>query len=119
MKVQNLQSQNLNDGYLGVYENKHGKSDFNAPKNPKGIEDLNYIVDLAYAQMSKRDQDFEFAHSIDRNLSLKVKTRLYQKVTKANKVILDDMLYDIINIDYSKETDLMYLYMEEVRSIVK
>ena len=54
MKVNNL---NLNDGFLKCYRDKNQKSDFNAPNNPKKYHDMEFIVELAFEEMSKRDKD--------------------------------------------------------------
>lgn len=116
MKVSNL---NLNDGFLRCYRDKKLQSDFNAPKNPKKIDDMEYIVELAFEEMSKRDKDLSFVESLGRELSLKVKTRLMDGVSKKCKVAIDDRLFDVIYIDYSKKENLMYFYLEEVRRIVE
>ena len=115
MKTTNL---NLNDGFLQCYRDKSKKSDFNAPKNPKTLEDMEFIIELAFGEMSKRDQDLAFAETLGRNLSLKVKTRLIEEVVdKKCKVVINGCLYDTIKIDYSKQDNLMYFYLEEVRKL--
>ena len=43
MKVSNL---NLNDGFLRCYRDKKLQSDFNAPKNPKKIDDMEASTSL-------------------------------------------------------------------------
>lgn len=116
MKVSNL---NLNDGFLRCYRDKKLQSDFNAPKNPKKIDDMEYIVELAFEEMSKCDKDLSFVESLGRELSLKVKTRLMDGVSKKCKVAIDDRLFDVIYIDYSKKENLMYFYLEEVRRIAE
>lgn len=116
MKVNNL---NLNDGFLKCYRDKKQQSDFNAPKNPKKYADMEFIAELAFEEMSKRDKDLSFAETLDRTLSLKVKTRLLEDVSKKCKVTIGDKLYDVIYIDYSKKDDLMYFYLEEVRKIAE
>ena len=116
MKVNNL---NLNDGFLKCYRDKNQKSDFYAPKNPKKYDDMEFIVELAFEEMSKRDKDLAFAESLDRTLNLKVKTRYMSAVTKKCKVAIDDKLYDAIYIDYSRKDGLMYFYLEEIRKIAE
>lgn len=110
---------NLNDGYIACYTVKERQSSFNAPMNASDEADLNFVVSLAYEEMSKRDQDLEFAEANGRNLSIKVKTHLYEAVNKSCKVILGESLYDIIKLDYSRKDGLMYLYLDEVRKIVR
>lgn len=114
-----MKTSNLNDGYIECYAVKEKKSSFNAPMNATGLDDLEFIVSLAYEEMSKRDQDIEFAESLRRSLSMKVKTHLFDGVKKNSKVILGNSLYDIIKLDYSRKENLMYLYLDEVREIVR
>ena len=40
-------------------------------------------------------------------------------VSKKCKVAIDDRLFDVIYIDYSKKENLMYFYLEEVRRIAE
>lgn len=109
----------LNDGFIDCYKLKDTKTDFNAPKNAKKLSDMSLIVSLAYEEMSKRDQDLEFAETIGRQLSLKVKTHLYEDVNKSHKVVLNGSLYDIIKLDYSRKENVMYFYLEEIRKIAE
>ena len=64
-------------------------------------------------------KDLSFVESLGRELSLKVKTRLMDGVSKKCKVAIDDRLFDVIYIDYSKKENLMYFYLEEVRRIAE
>lgn len=114
-----MKIENLNDGYVKVYRALKRKNDFSAPVNAKSWKDLEYVVELAYKEMSKRDQDDQFAQSIGRKLSLKVKTRLYEDIDKTMKVVRGNTLYAIIKIDYDRDKDIMYLYMEEERTIAQ
>lgn len=111
--------QNLNDGYIKIYQDKEIESDFSAPVAPKKVSDMEYIATLAYEEMSKRDQDTEFAESIRRKLSLKIKTRLYEKITSSMKAVLNGSIYNILKIDPDKKQELMYLYLEEGRKIAE
>ena len=83
-----MKMENLNDGYVKVYRRAQKKqNDFSTPVNTKSKKDLEFVVELAYKEMSKRDQDDQFAESIGRKLSLKVKTRRYEDVDKAMKIV--------------------------------
>lgn len=114
MKTSNL---NFNDGFLKCYKDKNQQSDFNAPKNPKKFDDMTFVVELAFEEMSKREKDLTFAETLGRTLSMKVKTRLMEDVTKKCKVVINDMLYDVIYLDFNRKESLMYFYLEEVRKI--
>lgn len=117
--LKQVKTASLNDGFIECYKVNDVKSDFNAPKNAKKLSDMTHIVTLAYEEMSKRDQDLEFAETLGRQLSLKLKTHLYDEVNKMHKVVLNGSLYDIIKLDYSKKDRVMYFYLEEVRKFVK
>lgn len=108
---------NFNDGFITVYKDKELKTDFNAKKNIKTKDNLEFVVKLAYEECSKRQQDFDFAESNNRTLSLKVRTRFYKDITFKDKVILNDTLYDIYDLDIDRRNQHLYLYLEEVRKI--
>lgn len=115
-----MKMENLNDGYVKVYRRAQKKqNDFSTPVNTKSKKDLEFVVELAYKEMSKRDQDDQFAESIGRKLSLKVKTRRYEDVDKTMKIVRGSTLYAILKIDYDREKDVMYLYMEEERTLAE
>lgn len=112
-----MKATNYNDGYIRVYKEKNKESDFGARKNIKTFDDLEFIVKLAYKECSKRQQDLEFAEANSRTLTLKVKTRLYDKAKNNHKVVINNTLYDIIYIDYDRVNREMYLYLEQVREL--
>ena len=106
-----------NDGMLYVCGQRQQDTDFSAVKNARSMKDLNKILKLAYEEKSKRDEDIQFAESIGRSLSMKVKTRSHEKVDSTKKITIGDKLYSIINIDHDRTTKEMYLYLEEERTI--
>lgn len=108
---------NFNDGYIKIYEEIVAKTDFGARKNIKSIDNLKFIVKLAYQECSKRQQDFDFAESNSRTLNIKVKTRFFKGIENTYKVTIENTLYDIIYIDTDRNNQEMYFYLEEVRNI--
>lgn len=110
-------TQGLNDGYVGVYIPKDIETDFGANISPKSMEDMTYFVDMAYAEEYKREQDYEFAEANGHSLSLKIRTLLYEGIDKNYKIVAGTTLYNILKIDYAKNVNVMYLYLEEERSI--
>ena len=86
-------------------------------KNIKTIDNLEFIVKLAYEECSKRQQDLDFAESSSRSLNLKVKTRYYKNIENNYKVIIENTLYDIIYIDEDKKNRELYFYLEEVMDL--
>ena len=72
---------------------------------------------LAYEETSRREQDYEFARSIERSLTLKVKTPLYPNVNKKHSVLIENTQYSIFELDVDRKKNEMYFYLEEVRKI--
>ena len=106
----------FNDGVAFVYREKKRATNFQERKNAKGIDDLELLCKLDYEQMSKREQDQQFANDNGHSLSMKIRTRYVGIVDNKCKVVISDTLYDIYDIDKTR-TEL-YLYLEEVRTIV-
>lgn len=104
-----------NDGVIYVYREKDRKTDFNAKKNVSTIEDMDFVVRLAYEQVSKRQQDLEFAEKMGFSLSLKVKTRFVPGVDNHCKAVINGYLYDVSYLDFTKEE--MWFYLEGVRKL--
>ena len=112
-----MRTSNFNDGYIRVYKEKNKESDFGARKNIKSIDDLEFIVKLAYKECNKRQQDLDFAEARNRSLSLKIKTIFYRDISNYDKVIIKNILYDIVYFDIDREKQEIYFYLEEVREI--
>ena len=112
-----MRTSNFNDGYIRVYKEKNKESDFGARKNIKSIDDLEFIVKLAYKECNKRQQDLDFAEARNRYLSLKIKTRFYRDISNYDKVIIKNVLYDIVYFDIVREKQELFFYLEEVRKI--
>lgn len=104
-----------NDGFVRVYREKERQSDFSAKKNVSTLEDMDFIVRLDFEEMSKREQDLQFAEQNDFTLSMKIKTRFFKGVDNKCKAVIDGYLYDVSYIDKTKTE--MYFYLEGVRTI--
>lgn len=105
----------LNDGYAYVYREKARRNDFNAKGNARELDDLDPVCKLAFEEMSKRQQDQEFANQQGFSLSMKIRTRYVPIVDSKCKVVINGYLYDIADLDKTR-TEL-YLYLEEVRQL--
>lgn len=105
----------LNDGFAFVYREKPRNTDFNAKKNVRGLDDLDFVCKLAFEEMSKRQQDQEFANQNGHTLSMKIRTRFFGGVDSKCKVVINGYLYDIYDID--KQRTVLYLYLQEVRKL--
>ena len=78
----------LNDGIVRIYKKINKKTDFNARNNVQSYDDMEQIVKLNYQQMSKRNQDIEFAEKMSFSLSMKIRTRKFK--IRSNMQLLTD-----------------------------
>lgn len=104
-----------NDGVMLVYKDKGERSNFGAKVNPNALDDLEFVVKLDYAEMSKRESDMEFAESMQFSLDAKVKTRFTPGVTNQHKAVIGDTLYDISYLDTTRTE--MFLYLHKIDTL--
>lgn len=104
-----------NDGIVRIYREKERVTDFGAKKNVATLDNMDFIVRLDYEEMSKREQDLDFAEQSSFTLSLKVRTRYAPNIDNKCKAVIDNYLYDIWYVDKTK-TEL-YLYLEGVKPL--
>lgn len=102
------------DGVVSIYK-ENARSQFGA-KNTTSLNDMTFIAKLDFAEMSKRQQDIEFAYSNDFSLSLKIKTRFIKNVNNKCKAVINNVIYSIYNLDVDKNK-LMFLYLEKERDL--
>lgn len=105
----------FNDGVVFIYREKEKRSNFKAKENVSDLDDLEFIAKLDFEEMSKREQDLEFANQNDFSLSLKIHTRCLNSIDNHCKAVIDSYLYDIKYADKTR-TDI-YLYMEGVKPL--
>lgn len=104
-----------NDGVVRIYREKPRETDFSAKRNVSTLDDMDFIMKLNFKELSKREQDLEFAQQNDFTLSLKIKSRLVKGVDNKCKAVIDGYLYDVSYTDTSR-TEL-FLYLEGVKAI--
>lgn len=104
-----------NDGVVALYRPKDRQTDFGARKNVRTLDDMEPIVTLDFARMSKRQQDAEFAEQEGFSLSEKLKTRLRPGIDNKCMAVTGGMLYSVKYVD-ATATEL-YLYLEGVKPI--
>ena len=109
----------FNSGLAEVALSTKESTSFKATTNPTSREDFDIKFDICYEQMSKREQDVEMIEALGRKLSIKIKTPYCELVESRMNLIINNMLYDIVYIDDSKETDELYIYLEEVRELAR
>lgn len=104
-----------NDGVVSLYREKPRRTDFSAKQNVAGLEDMEFVVKLAFEESVKREQDLSFAQQNDFTLTMKIRTRLLKCIDNKCKAVIDGYLYDVKEVD--KDREEMWLYMEGIREI--
>lgn len=104
-----------NDGVVSIYREKERVTDFSARQNVETIDNMDFVVKLAYEESYKREQDFEFANQNDFSLSMKVRTRYLKSVDNKCKAVIDGYLYDVSHVD--KDRKEMWLYLEGIKEL--
>jgi len=90
-----------NDGVVLIYREKDRKTDFNAKRNVSTLADMDFVCKLDYEEMSKREQDLEFAEQMGFSLSMKIKTRFVKAVDSKCKAVIDAVV-EMLSIDFVK-----------------
>lgn len=104
-----LEFARYNDGVVSIYREKDRRSNFGAKINVASLKDMDFVAKLAFAEMSKRQQDQEFAESMQFSLDLKIKTRFCKGIDNKCKAVIDGYLYDIVYVDATKTELFCYL----------
>lgn len=106
------------DGYVSFVKPLNTNvSSFGAPKNTRTADDTENIVVLAYDRMSHRQQDVDFAEARDKRLDLKIKCPYRPNVNTRLQAIVEDVLYDVFNVDADINNMQMFVYMQENRKL--
>lgn len=105
------------DGVVKICLKKNVDTDFSAAINTNTKEDLTPVYKMNYEQLSKRNQDFEFAKQSGFSLTMKIKIRKVNGVTAKHSAVINNYLYSIKYID--SDTKNLYLYLEGERSLAK
>lgn len=104
-----------NDGVISIYREKKRTTDFSAKLNVSELDNMDFIVKLAFEESAKREQDLTFAEQNGFSLSMKVRTRFVKGVDNKCKAVIDGYLYDVSYIDKTKTE--MWLYLEGVKQL--
>lgn len=104
-----------NDGVVSIYREIDRKTDFAAKRNVSSLEDMEFIVKLAFDECSKRTQDLEFAEQNGFSLSYKIRTRYIPSVQAKFKAVINGYLYEIQYLDKAEQE--IFLYLEGVREL--
>lgn len=104
-----------NDGMVSVYREKERQTTFSAKQNVSSVDDMDFIVKLAFEESAKREQDIEFAEQHDFSLTLKIRTRYVNNVDNKCKAVIDNYLYAVSHVDKTRTE--MWLYLEGVKPL--
>ena len=113
--MQKVEFSTYNDGIVHIYREKERRTDFNAKQNVSALENMDFIVKLAFEEAAKREQDMEFANQNGFSLTMKIKTRFVKAVDNKCKAVIDGYLYDVSHIDKTRTE--MWLYLEGVKPL--
>lgn len=104
-----------NDGVVHIYREKKRNTDFNAKQNVSTLDNMDFMVKLAFEESAKRVQDLDFAEQNGFSLTLKIRTRYVKDVDNKCKAVIDGYLYDVSYIDKTRTE--MWLFLEGVKPI--
>lgn len=113
--MQKIEFSKYNDGIVRIYREKERRTDFNAKQNVSTLDNMDFIVKLAFEEAAKREQDLEFANQNGFSLTTKIKTRFVKAVDNKCKAVIDGYLYDVSYIDKTRTE--MWLYLEGVKPL--
>lgn len=105
----------FNDGVVSIYKDNSQRTSFGAKVNTTGLSEMTFVVKLAFEELSRRQQDQEFAEQNGFSLSMKIRTRLVDGLNNKCKAVIGKTLYDVEYIDKTRTE--AFLYLEEVREI--
>lgn len=106
-----------NDGVAWICIQKEKERDFTAHSNPVTMEDIERKGKIFFAISSIRSEDLEFAERASKNLTMKIRIPICPIISKKNKLLIEDVLYDIFRIDIGADKTEMFVFMEEVRRL--
>lgn len=105
-----------NDGLVSIYRKK--SENLTANRNITSLEELDQIITLAYGELSRRQQDIEFAEQNDFSLSMKIRTQrpaVKKGLDSSCYAVIGTTLYKIQYLDTSIRE--YFLYLEKVREL--
>ena len=103
-----------NDGFVGIYR----KKDLTFNRNITKLSEMDLVERFAYSEMSRRQQDLEFAEQNSFSLSLKIK--IPRPVADRGLdaycyAVIGKILYGVQYLDTDRTN--YFLYLEKVREL--
>lgn len=111
------QRMSYNNGFARVVVEKTRPTSFNGKTNGKTAADYDYVGDIFYSEESRRHEDMLFAESMNRNLTMKIKTGFTEWIKPTQKIIIGKKVLDIIHTDTDLNKRILYIYLEEAREL--
>ncbi|MGN1156183.1 MAG: hypothetical protein ACI4TK_08405 [Agathobacter sp.] len=105
-----------NDGFVKIYRKK--ESNLTVNRNITSLSELDFLINLAYSEMSRRQQDMEFAEQNSFSLSLKIKTPkpfIKKGLDTSCFAVIENTLYSIQYIDTNRTE--YFFYLEKIREL--
>ena len=105
-----------NSGFVAIYRKK--KENLTVNRNVSSLKDLDFIIGFNYKEMSKRQQDLEFAEQNSFSLAMKIKTQkpvVAKNLDASCYAVIRNVLYAIQYIDTNASE--YFFYLEKVRTL--
>lgn len=103
-----------NNGLVRFYLQNNDNSSYRDKTNVKSLKGLDYIKSQFYSIETVRQEDNEFAETVSRKLSMKIKINIDLSLTSSCKCVLNNKIFDILKIDHDYYNRESYIYLEEV-----
>lgn len=98
------------DGIVEIRQDSRLSSSFGARISSFDLSEMPLICTMTYSVASMRDQDLELAQRLNFTLSLKIRCQKYDGVATDCVAVVENCLYTIAHIDYSKRE--MFIFLE-------
>lgn len=98
------------DGIVEIRRDSRLSSTFGARLNSFDLAEMPLVCTMAYSLASMRDQDLELAQRLNFTLTLKIKCQRFEDVATDCVAVVENALYSIAHIDYSRRE--MFIYLE-------
>lgn len=106
-----------NSGTVRFYLQSTASNSYGAKVNVKSLADMRFVKSKFYSVENTRQEDILFAESISAFLSMKIKTHLDKDIETKHKAVVDNTLFDIINVDHDYKNRDTYIYLQEVGKV--
>lgn len=117
LKLKKPKIQQYNDGVVSIFKSKKHKSSFGSEINDNSLDDMDFVVKLDFEELSKREEDIEFAEMRNCELSMKIRCVACNSIDTSQKALIGNVLYSIFKIDFDKSKHNVFIYLAEERHL--